>query len=92
MTFGDFIVWLIIGALAGSLVGMIVERKRGGYGRITNLGIGMVGSVLGAFLFRLFKIDFGWGHLSVSFEDLLAAVVGSLILLIIIGLIRKKKR
>jgi uncharacterized membrane protein YeaQ/YmgE (transglycosylase-associated protein family) len=91
MTLGNFVVWLIIGALAGSLVGMIIERKKKGYGRIQNLGIGMAGSVIGGFLFRLFRIDFGWGQLSVSLEDVIAAVFGSLILLIIIWIIGKRR-
>lgn len=45
----------------------------------TNLAIGMVGAVVGGFLFGLLNVDLGLGELKISFEDLISAVVGSLI-------------
>ena len=32
----DLIVWLIVGMLPGSLVGLVVRRKRAGFGKCTN--------------------------------------------------------
>lgn len=82
-TLSQIIVWLIVGALAGSVVGMLVTFSKTGFGRWTNLGIGLAGALLGGVLFRLFGIDFGLGSITVSLEDLVAAVFGSLILLFI---------
>jgi hypothetical protein len=43
LTWDEIVVWLIVGALAGALVGMVVTRKREGFGHWANLGIGLVG-------------------------------------------------
>ena len=78
------VVWLIVGALAGSFTGMLVKRKAGGFGRLTNLGLGLVGAVVGGSLFNLLGIDLGLGDFSVSFQDLVAAIAGSILFLIIV--------
>jgi uncharacterized membrane protein YeaQ/YmgE (transglycosylase-associated protein family) len=82
LTLGELIVWLIVGGLAGSLTGMLVTFKKEGLGRWTNLGVGLGGAVLGGVLFNILNIDLGLGELKVSFEDLLSAFVGSLVLMI----------
>ena len=41
ITVGQIIVWVIVGVLAGSLAGMIVKRRREGFGRFNNLIIGL---------------------------------------------------
>ncbi len=89
ITFVQIIVWVIIGALAGSLVGTVIKRTREGFGRWTNLGVGLIGAAVGGFLFDLFQIDLGLGELAISFEDLLAAFVGSLIFLAGVQLVSK---
>ena len=88
-TLGQFIVWLIIGALAGFLAGSFVKGSRKGFGLVTNLLIGLVGALIGGFLFDLFNIKLGLGQLTISFDDLVAAIAGSLIFLVILAVIRK---
>jgi len=90
ITFIQIIVWLVVGALAGSLVGSVIKRSREGFGLWTNLGVGLIGAAVGGFLFDLFGIDLGLGELSVSFEDLLAAFVGSLIFLAAVLIVKKQ--
>jgi len=80
----QIIVWLLVGAIAGSLAGMIVKRSRQGFGRFTNLGIGLVGAVVGGFLFWLLGIDLGLGDISVSLEDIVAAFLGSIVFLVLL--------
>jgi len=92
ITYFQIFVWLIIGALAGSLAGTVVKRRREGFGRWTNLGVGLIGAAVGGFLFDLFQIDLGLGELAISFEDLVAAFVGSLIFLVGIQLVSKRSR
>lgn len=89
ITVGEIVVWLIVGALAGTLAAMVVTRTKAGFGRITNIGVGLVGALLGGFLFKVFGIDLGLGSISVSGEDLVAAFVGSLIFLLIVWIVRK---
>jgi uncharacterized membrane protein YeaQ/YmgE (transglycosylase-associated protein family) len=76
---GEFVVWIIVGGLAGSLAGRVVTLSKEGFGRWTNLGVGMLGAFVGGFLFNVFKIDLGLGDLRVTFEDLIAAFIGSLL-------------
>ena len=87
----QWITWLIVGALAGSLAGLVVKRSRQGFGHFTHLGIGLVGAVLGGVLFRLLGVDLGLGAVSVSLEDLVAAFVGSLLFLLILRFVRKRR-
>ncbi len=82
-TISQLIVWLIVGALAGSLVGMMLTFSKSGFGRWTNLGIGLAGAILGGLLFKVFHISFGLESIQISLEEIVAAVIGSLILLFI---------
>jgi len=85
----ELITWLIVGALAGSLAGMIVKGHRAGFGRLLNLGIGLVGALIGGFLFKVLHIDLGVvGAITVSSEEVVAAFVGSLIFLVVLWFIR----
>ena len=89
ITLSEVIVWLIVGALSGSLIGMVVTRKREGFGRYVNLGVGLAGALIGGLIFDLLNIDLGLGSVSVSLEDLLSAFVGSLLFLLGIWYARK---
>lgn len=84
VTLAELAVWLIIGLLAGSLTGLVVKRTREGFGRFTNLGIGLVGALIGGFLFDLMRIDLGLANIAVSLQDVVAAFVGSLVFLVIV--------
>ena len=81
--------WLIVGALAGTVTGRIVTRNKQGFGWWSNLGVGLVGALVGGFLFNLFGIDLGLGELKVTFEDLIAAVAGSLLFLVVMTVVRR---
>jgi len=89
MNIGNIIVWLIVGALAGTLAGRLVTFSKQGFGKWTNIGIGMLGALIGGGLFKLFGIDFGLGDIKITFEDLVSAFVGSLLCIFAWWLIRK---
>ena len=89
MSVGKIIVWLIIGALAGTLAGRLMTFSKQGFGLWTNIGIGMLGALVGGFLFWLFGIDFGLAEIKITFEDLISAFVGSLLCIGAWPLIRK---
>jgi len=86
----QIIVWLLIGAIAGTLAGAMVKRSKKGFGIFSNLGIGLVGALIGGLLFRLFRLDLGLGSISISLEDIVAAFAGSVLFLIALRLLRKK--
>ena len=83
MNISTIIVWLIIGALAGTLTGRVVTFSRQGFGFWTHVLLGMAGALLGGLVFWLFKIDLGLGEIRVSLEDLVAATLGSLICVVV---------
>jgi len=86
----DIIVWLVVGIIAGTLAGMVVKRSKKGFGLSANLGIGLVGALVGGFLFRLLRLDLGLGNISVSLEDIVAAFVGSILFLVVLRWVRKR--
>jgi uncharacterized membrane protein YeaQ/YmgE (transglycosylase-associated protein family) len=88
MSIGEFVVWLIIGALAGTLAGRLITFTKRGFGFWANMGVGMLGALVGGLLFRLFRIDLGLGEIKITFEDLISAFVGSLLCIIVWRLIR----
>lgn len=76
------IIFLVIGALAGWLAGMIM--KGGGFGVIGNMVVGILGSFLGGWL--LPKVGLSVGG---DFGGFITAVIGAVILLFIVRLIKK---
>jgi uncharacterized membrane protein YeaQ/YmgE (transglycosylase-associated protein family) len=76
------IIFLFIGMLAGWLAGKIMKGK--GFGLIGNLIVGVIGALLGGFLFRVLGIS------TAGFIGSIAmAVIGALVLLYLIGFIKK---
>jgi uncharacterized membrane protein YeaQ/YmgE (transglycosylase-associated protein family) len=53
------------------------------------MGIGMIGALVGGFLFWLFHIDLHLAEIKITFEDLISAFVGSLLCIIVWRLIRR---
>jgi uncharacterized membrane protein YeaQ/YmgE (transglycosylase-associated protein family) len=90
LSISNVIVWLIIGLLAGSLAGPLLTGKREGFGRVNNLVVGLVGAILGGGIFRLFGIDLGLGSIAVSAEDLVSALVGSVILILVVRIVKRR--
>lgn len=79
-----FVWYLLIGLVAGWLASLIV--KGDGSGLLVNLIIGIIGSVLGGWIFSLF------GLLAVgTIGSLITSLVGAIILLWIAAAISHKK-
>ena len=87
----EIIVWVIVGAMAGSFVGMLATRSKEGYGRLANLAIGMAGAVVGGLLFKVFNINLGLKSIQFSAEDLASAIIGAAILLLAMGVFGKMR-
>ena len=84
----QLVVWLIVGALAGSLVGRVVKWKKEGFGRYTNLGIGLAGALLGGTIVNVFNLSLGLPDIEITLRDLVAALLGSLVFLVILWIVR----
>ena len=84
VTIEELIVWVVVGMLAGTLAGLIIKRKKAGFGHLANLGLGMIGALIGGYLFDLFGIATGLDNISVSLRDIVAALVGALLFLVLL--------
>jgi uncharacterized membrane protein YeaQ/YmgE (transglycosylase-associated protein family) len=90
-SFAQIIVWIVIGLIGGGLASRLITWDREGFGIFRNLGLGLVGALIGGFLFRLFNLYPGLDKISVSLRDIVAAVAGSLIILAGIWLVRRSR-
>ncbi len=77
----QWIVWIIVGLLGGSLAGLIVRFDRQGFGFVRNLGLGLVGALVGGLLFRVFGLFPQLEQIAISLRDIVAAVVGSFLVI-----------
>jgi uncharacterized membrane protein YeaQ/YmgE (transglycosylase-associated protein family) len=83
----QLIVWLILGALAGATVSFITNRQRS---LMRNMLLGLVGALVGGFLFQILNITIAPGlQASISFDDFVAAVVGALVVLGLLVLLKR---
>ena len=74
---------IVIGGLAGWFAGQI---KRGfGFGLIGNIILGIVGAVVGSWLFGVLGISLGPDVIDYPIK----AVIGALVVLVIVGLIKR---
>ena len=92
MNLSKIIVWLIVGAIAGTLAGRLATFSKQGFGPWTHMGIRMTGAVVGGLLFGLPGIDFGLGEIKFTVEDLISAFVGSLLCIGALWVARKFKK
>jgi len=91
VTTDEVITWLIVGALAGSLAGMVIKRRKEGFGRVQNLGIGLAGALIGGFLFKILKINLGvLGQITINLQQVVAAIAGSLLFMAIVWFVRRQ--
>jgi uncharacterized membrane protein YeaQ/YmgE (transglycosylase-associated protein family) len=83
MSLETLIIWLLIGAVAGWLAGLIVKGY--GFGLLGNIVVGIVGSFIGGWLFGQLHLFTGGGYLGA----IVGATIGAVILLLLIRLIRR---
>ncbi len=76
--------WVVIGVVAGWLSGRLV--RGGGFGLLANLFIGLIGAIIGGWIFGKAGIQF-YGFLG----NLAAATVGALALVLVVQLLTGPK-
>jgi uncharacterized membrane protein YeaQ/YmgE (transglycosylase-associated protein family) len=72
----SFIGWILIGLIAGWLAGKIARGR--GFGRVANVLLGLIGALLGGWIFTKLGI-FGGGWV----YSLAAATIGAVLLVLI---------
>jgi uncharacterized membrane protein YeaQ/YmgE (transglycosylase-associated protein family) len=74
----SFIAWIVLGLLAGFIASKIVNKS--GEGMILDIILGIVGAVIGGYLFQTFGMA---GVTGVNLYSILVAVVGAIVFLVI---------
>ncbi len=81
----SIVIWLLIGAVAGFLAGLIMDG--GGYGLIGNIIIGILGAVVAGYLFPRLGVSIPITDPLV--RSIAVSTTGAVILLFVIGLVRR---
>ena len=79
----SLLVFLIVGAIAGWLAGLIV--KGFGFGLLGNIVVGIVGALIAGWLLPRIGLAIGGGFIA----DIINGVIGAVILLLIIRLVKR---
>lgn len=79
----SLLVFIIIGAIAGWLAGLIV--KGFGFGLVGNIVVGIVGALIAGWLFPRLGFAIGGG----IFASIIHATIGAVILLVLIRLVKQ---
>jgi uncharacterized membrane protein YeaQ/YmgE (transglycosylase-associated protein family) len=82
MTLQSLVIFILIGALAGWITGLITKGQ--GFGALGNIIVGIIGAFVGGFCFRLL----GFAAYTVL-AQLISAVIGALLFLWLLRFIKK---
>lgn len=88
MSSENFLIWLLLGVVAGWLAGQIM--KGSGFGLIGNIIVGILGSFLGGWIGSSLGIG-GTQTGGFNFASIVTAVLGAIVLLFIVGLLNRGK-
>jgi len=80
----NILLWIILGALAGWIASVIMGTR--GQGVVVDIVLGIVGAILGGWLFQQFGAQ---GVTGFNLPSLLVAVVGAIIIIAIARLFRR---
>jgi uncharacterized membrane protein YeaQ/YmgE (transglycosylase-associated protein family) len=81
----SLIAWIAMGLLAGFIGSKLINKS--GEGVIRDIVLGIVGAIVGGFLFNLFGAP---GVSGLNLYSLFVAVVGAVVLLVLYHLIRRR--
>jgi uncharacterized membrane protein YeaQ/YmgE (transglycosylase-associated protein family) len=82
----QIITWVIIGLIAGLVAGLLIRGR--GLGFVSSVVLGLLGALLGGFLFTVFQIPVPAafnGGITLSWADMFVAFVGAVLILLVFG-------
>jgi uncharacterized membrane protein YeaQ/YmgE (transglycosylase-associated protein family) len=79
--------WIVLGLIAGFIGSKIVDRE--GQGFWLNIALGIVGALVGGFLFDLFGAS---GVTGLNIYSMIVAIVGSVAVLLIYNSVTGRRR
>jgi uncharacterized membrane protein YeaQ/YmgE (transglycosylase-associated protein family) len=84
MTLMGILIWIVVGAVAGWLAGLVM--RGGGFGLVGNILVGIIGAVVAGFLLPRIGIVIGGNIVA----QILNAFIGAVLVLFVVGLIRRR--
>jgi uncharacterized membrane protein YeaQ/YmgE (transglycosylase-associated protein family) len=82
----EIVAWLIMGVVVGSILGRATKLSWS-----TAFVFGLIGAFLGGLVVHLTQFDMGLGPVLVRYEDLLAALIGAVLVLFVARRVMKTK-
>jgi len=79
--------WIILGLIAGFIGSKIVDRE--GQGFWLNIALGIVGALVGGFLFDLFGAT---GVTGLNIWSMIVAIIGSVVVLLVYNVLTGRRR
>ena len=83
MSADTVLIWILVGAIAGWLAGLVVRGF--GFGIVGNIIVGILGAVLGGWLLGTAGFSFGAGLLG----SIVTAFIGAIVLLLIVRVLKR---
>jgi uncharacterized membrane protein YeaQ/YmgE (transglycosylase-associated protein family) len=83
MSLETVLIWILVGAVAGWLAGLVVRGF--GFGLVGNIIVGILGAVLGGWLLGMAGVSFGAGILG----TIITAFIGAVVLLLIVRVLKR---
>lgn len=78
----DWIKWGVMGLLVGPLVGMVLTGRKSGFGMLGNVLLGMIGTFIGSVAVAVAIREQQLGALTIPYDELIAAVICTAILVL----------
>lgn len=83
MAIETILIWILVGAVAGWLAGLVVRGF--GFGLVGNIIVGIIGAFLGGWLLGMAGLGVGGGILGSIFT----AFIGAVVLLLIVRVVKR---
>ena len=80
----SLVAWIVLGLVAGFIGSKLVNKT--GEGLILDIALGIVGAIVGGWLFHLFGMS---GVTGLNLYSLLVAVIGAVVFLVVYHAIRR---
>ncbi|MDX7950001.1 GlsB/YeaQ/YmgE family stress response membrane protein [Lichenihabitans sp. Uapishka_5] len=83
MDVNEILIWIVVGALAGWLAGLVVRGA--GFGLLGDIVVGIVGAFIAGLLLPRIGVHLGVGFVAAVID----AFIGAVILLLLLRLVRR---
>ncbi len=87
----NIIAWIVLGAIAGYIAGMLVKGDER-WGVIGHIVLGIVGAFVGGFLAQqLFGVNTGAQSGDINIPSIVVAVIGAVIVVLVVNMLTRRR-